>query len=73
MFNGNCEGIASGCPCVKECPNRNAYCHQSCQAYKEWQIIQKQYSNKVKWERRKAGFGINWNQTKGNLYGKRGR
>lgn len=23
------------CPC-KDCPNRNASCHSSCESYKEW-------------------------------------
>lgn len=72
MFNGNAEGIASGCPCTKDCKDRNAYCHGTCERYKEWQLVQKQFSNKVKLIRKKAGFGIDWNQTKGNLYGKRG-
>lgn len=70
MFNGNIE-IAEGCPCVPNCPNRNAYCHSNCQAYKEWQVIQRQYSNKVKWARKNAGYGMPFNQTKGNIYGKR--
>ena len=72
MFNGNLDGLAPNNPCTKECPNRNAFCHSTCQAYKEWQITQKQYSNKVRWIRRHNGFGISWHQTKGNIYGKRG-
>ena len=23
-------------PCVKECPERNKYCHKNCQKYKEY-------------------------------------
>ena len=60
-FNGNFDGIANGCPCVKECPNRSAYCHSYCEKYKEWQIIQKHYSNKVKILRKKQGMGVMWN------------
>ena len=65
------DGIASGCPCVPECKNRNAYCHSKCQAYKEWQITQKQYSNKVKWIRKKMGYGVRFNDT--HAYTKRGK
>jgi hypothetical protein len=71
MFNGNAEGIASGCPCTRECPNRTPYCHGTCQAFKEWQIVQKHYSNKVKRIRKQMGGGIRWNQTKGNIRGSR--
>ena len=73
MFNGNLDGLAPNNPCVSNCPNRSAYCHGSCEKYKEWQITQKQYSNKVRWIRRHNGMGIPWEQTKGNIYGKRGR
>ena len=71
MFNGNCEGIADNCPCTKECKNRTPYCHGTCEKYKEWQVIQKQYSNKVKWLRKKAGYGIPWYGANGYIYKKR--
>ena len=71
MFNANVEGIASGCPCTRECPNRNPFCHSTCEEYKKWQIVQKHYSNKVKAIRKKMGGGIGWYQTKGNIRGSR--
>ena len=63
-FNHNLDGIAPNMPCVKDCPNRNPYCRANCQAYKEWQLVQKQYSNKVKWIRKNNGMGVPWHCTK---------
>ena len=71
MFNGNAEGIAPNNPCY-QCPNRTPYCHSQCEKYKEWQLIQKQYSNKVKWIRKQNGFGVNWNSPKAYIYKKKG-
>ena len=60
-FNSNYDGIAPNVPCVPNCPNRTAYCHSYCEKYKEWSIIQKHYSNKVKILRKKQGMGTPWN------------
>lgn len=60
-FNQNFDGIAPNCPCVKECPNRSAYCRGTCEPYKKWRIEQKIYSNKVRWIRKKQGMGVMWN------------
>lgn len=68
-FNGNPDGFAPNMPCVKECPDRNAYCRANCEAYKKWRIEQTLYSNKVRWIRKQAGNGIGWYQTRGNIRG----
>ena len=70
-FNGNMDGIAPNNPCVSTCPNRSAYCHGNCAKYKEWQLIQKKYSNKVRWIRKKMGYGVRFNDT--HAYTKRGK
>jgi len=67
-FNGNPEGFAPNMPC-KDCKERNAYCHSQCAKYKEWQVAQKHYSNKVRWIRKQQGNGIPFNQTRGNIRG----
>ena len=54
----------STCPCKPNCPNRNAYCHSNCEKYKEWQIAQRHFSNKVKWIRKKNGMGVPFNATR---------
>ena len=63
-FNDNFDGFAPNMPCVKDCPNRNAYCRLGCEKYKEWQIAQKHFSNKVKWIRKKNGMGVPFNATR---------
>ena len=58
------DSTLSTCPCVPSCKGRNAYCHSTCEKYKEWQIAQKHFSNKVKWIRKKNGMGVPFNATR---------
>ena len=58
------DSTMGNCPCRQDCKDRNAYCHSYCTKYKEWQIEQKHFSNKVKLQRKKAGFGTPWNYTR---------
>lgn len=32
--------ISKSCPCSKECKERNAICHSTCQKYKRWKFLQ---------------------------------
>ena len=64
MAFNSIDSTLSTCPCVPNCPNRNAYCHSNCEEYKKWQIAQKHYSNKVKWLKKQAGYGVKWNALK---------
>ena len=62
------------CPC-KDCKTRTAVCHGQgmCPSYDAYRIKIRQYNYNVKMMQKDAGFGIPWNQTKGNLYGRRGK
>lgn len=59
------------CPC-KDCKTRTAVCHGVCPLYKKWSCLQRKQNMKIRAMQKDAGFGIPWNQLRGNIYG-RGR
>ena len=57
------DSTLENCPC-KDCKTRTQTCHGICNAYKKYVREQRQFSNKVKLQRKRAGYGTPWNYTR---------
>ena len=58
-FNNNYNEQVGVCPC-KDCRTRTITCHSICPSYQKWVRLQKIHSKQVKFMKKRAGYGVRW-------------